>query len=319
MTRLTASRPFRPRWAAAVLLPLLLTGCAAAVGAPPTAGAEDAGEPAVVLEAGSVARSQLVGLGRDVVVAGEALADVAALNGNIRISGRVDGDVIALSGDVALAASARVTGDVFAFGGRVQAAPGADIGGRSVSYPTASAAWLTLIEGPSLGLSATSPMVVAGKLGLLAAWLLLVMVFFAASGREVLATSASVAGEPLRDFVVGLTGILALVLTALLLTAVAAALVGAPLLALVVLLALVLKLWGMVAVFHAFGDWMARGLLKRTLNPVNAATLGLVALGALKFIPYVGVWTWTAATLVGVGAALSTKLGRREPWFQTAV
>ena len=28
-----------------------------------------------------------------------------------------------------------------------------------------------------------------------------------------------------------------------------------------------------------------------------------------------GVWAWTAATLVGVGAALSTKLGRREAWI----
>ena len=45
----------------------------------------------------------------------------------------------------------------------------------------------------------------------------------------------------------------------------------------------------------------------------------LLALGLVKFIPYLGVWAWTAATLIGVGATLTTKLGRREPWFQEAL
>jgi hypothetical protein len=50
-----------------------------------------------------------------------------------------------------------------------------------------------------------------------------------------------------------------------------------------------------------------------------AATLyGLALLGALKFVPWLGVWTWTAATLVGVGASLETKLGRREAWLLAA-
>ena len=50
-------------------------------------------------------------------------------------------------------------------------------------------------------------------------------------------------------------------------------------------------------------------------GPLTAATWGLLVLGALKLIPWIGIWSWTAATLIGVGAALSTKFGRREPWF----
>ena len=308
---------------------LVLAG-ASAVQAQPTGepGGATSGEPeeraALVLEADSLARRQLVGLGRDVVVEGQALADVAALDGSVRVLGRVEGDVLALGGDVELAPTARVTGDVFTLGGVINAEPGAVIGGRAVSHPTASSAWLTLMEGPSLGLPATSPLVVAAKLGLLAAWLVLVLVFFAASGREVVSTSNSVAREPFRDFVVGLVGVVTLVLTGLLLSTVAGALVGVPMLVLVVVLALVLKLWGMVAVFHALGFWLARGLvrggvLRGRITALHAATLGLLVLGLLKLIPYVGVWTWTAATLIGVGAALTTKFGRREPWFQTAV
>ena len=91
-----------------------------------------------------------------------------------------------------------------------------------------------------------------------------------------------------------------------------------PLLVLLVLLGMVLKLWGMVAVFYALGDWVSRNLLKRRFRPLNAATVGLLVLGLIKFLPWFGVMAWTAATLIGVGAALSTKFGRREPWFEMA-
>lgn len=274
--------------------------------------------PALVLESGSVARRQLVGVGRDVRVDGEAREDVVALDGSIHVTGRVAGDVIALGGSVELGTTARISGDVFAVGGTINTQPGAQLEGKSVSYPDASAAWLTLLEGPTVGLSPFSPLVLGAKTALLAAWLLLILVFFAVSGREVLSTSESITREPFRGFVVGLTGIVTIFLTALLLTALAAALVGLPLLVLVVLLALVLKLWGMVAIFHALGDWISKRFEKR-LTPLHAASLGLLVLGVLKFVPYVGVIVWTTATLIGVGATLATKLGRREPWLQAAL
>jgi len=46
-----------------------------------------------------------------------------------------------------------------------------------------------------------------------------------------------------------------------------------------------------------------------------ALGIGLLLLGLFKLLPYVGVWTWTVATFIGVGASLTTKLGRREPWL----
>ena len=52
--------------------------------------------------------------------------------------------------------------------------------------------------------------------------------------------------------------------------------------------------------------------------PLSAATVGLLLLGLVKLVPWFGIWAWTAATFIGVGAALSTKLGRREPWMIAA-
>lgn len=296
----------------ALLVSLLL------LASPPSARGGD-GEVALRLEKGSLTRNQMVAMGRDVIVAGEALSDVAAMEGSVEITGRVAGDVVVLGGDARLGPEAQVGGDIFVLGGTIHAAPGAHAAGRMVSYPTASSALVTLVEGPSFGLGFTSPLVMGTKLALLAAWAALLLLLFAATGRQLLETADGVRREPFRSFATGLTGVLALVLTALFFSAFTGGLVGVPLLVLVVLLAMLLKLWGMVAVFYALGDWLARRFLRRPrMRPLNAATLGLLVMGAAKFLPYVGIWIWTAATLIGIGAALSTKFGRQEPWFELA-
>lgn len=279
--------------------------------APPSAAAGEA----LVISAGSIARQQVVAVGRDLLVAGDAQSDVAAIDGSAEITGSVAGDVIVMSGSAILRSTARVGGDVFVLGGELRAEPGAAISGRAVSYPTVSAAWLTLLEGPSLGLSARSPLVVGAKLALLAAWAAVLLVLFAASGREMLATSEAIRRQPLRSFLVGLTAVATMALTTLFLLALSAALVGLPLLVLVVVVALLFKLWGMTAVFHAFGAWLFGRFPRRRAAPLHAACAGLLALGILKFFPWVGVVSWTAATLLGIGATVMTKFGRGGPWF----
>ncbi|HEX2254932.1 MAG TPA: polymer-forming cytoskeletal protein [Thermoanaerobaculia bacterium] len=303
------------------ILPLALLALAASTAIGPAISATPRPD-AVVLREGAIARSQLVAVGRDLVVEGDARGDAAALDGSVRVTGRVGGDVIALGGGVLLGETAFVAGDVFALGGSVEAAPGARVEGRTVAHPDFGAAWLTLLEGPTLGLSPFSSQVLAVKLALVTAWLVLVLAFFSMAGPAVLSTSRSVAEEPLRNVLLGLTVTLLLVLAGLLFAAFAAALVGMPLVALVVLAALALKLWGMVAVFHALGERLLRVVFRgrgRAPSALDAAVAGLVVLGALKLVPGVGDWVWTAATLLGVGASLATKFGRREPWFLPAV
>ena len=291
----------------------LLCGAALLLAAVPLAAAESA----LVIEADSLAARQVIALGRQLVVNGTVTSDAAVVGADALVGGEVRGDLIVLGGDARLGSAARIGGDVFVLGGRLDTDRGARIDGRSVSYPTIGSAWLTLLEGPSLGLSPLSPIVLGAKLALLAGWVALTLGLFAIGGGGVLSTSRAVGDEPFRNFFVGLTGVLAMFLTALLFAALAATLAGAPMLMLVVLLALLLKLWGMTAVFHALGAWVLNALGKR-LTPLNAALLGLVILGAVKLIPFVGTWCWTVATFIGVGATLTTKFGRREPWFEPA-
>lgn len=287
--------------------------------APPASAREDGGGPALHLEAGSVARHQIVAVGRDVTVEGSALAGVTALDGDARIVGEVAGDVVVVGGDVELAPSAVVRGDVYVVGGELHAGAGARLEGRSVAYPSVSSAWMTLLEGPSLGRSALSPQVLAAKLALAAAWLALTLLLFAVGGRGVARTSEEVRLEPWACFVAGLVTVLAATVSALVLSSLLPPLVALPLLALVVLAATLAKLWGMVAVFYALGHALAaarkRDAGRRAWNPLHVAVAGLAVLVAIKLVPYLGLWAWTAGSLVGIGAALRTKFGRREAWF----
>lgn len=277
----------------------------------------DVSSPAYHLQSGSLARSRIVAMGRDLRLDGEALSHAVVLSGNARVTGRVEQDLIVLGGDAFLSPTAEVGGDVYVLGGRIEAGSGSSIGGRSVAYPEASDLWMTLIEGPSMGLPSSSRVVLGSKLALLAFWIFVALALLAVARRGVVSTSESVQGEPFYNFFVGLSGVAAMVLTALFFNAFSGALLGVPLLILVSVVALVLRFWGMVAVFHALGTWLHRRLGRKFPVPLTAATWGLLTLGLLKLVPYLGIWTWTVATFIGVGAAISTKMGRREPWFET--
>lgn len=306
---MTASRLFRR-----LPLALLCLGLAASLAAQPPA--EDAAEkPAYHIQEGSVVRNRVVALGQDLWLDGEATSQVVVLNGKARIRGKIAGDLIVLGGDADLGERAEIGGDLYVLGGSVAMAPGAQVAGRSVAYPEASDLWIALIEGPTLGTDDNPRLVIGAKLALIAFWAFLTLLLFGVARRELLTTSESIARQPFRNFFLGLTGVAAMVLTALFFSAFSGALLGVPLLVLVVVVALVLRFWGMVALFHALGTWLTQRFAGNTI-PIQAATWGLLALGLIKLVPYLGLWTWSLATFIGVGAALETRLGRRDPWLE---
>ncbi|MEM9407779.1 MAG: hypothetical protein AAGA81_17200 [Acidobacteriota bacterium] len=284
------------------------------VSSPAAARSVDA--PALVLEKGTIAQRQLVAVGRGLIVLGEARQNAVAIGGEIEIVGEVAGDVISLGGSVRLADGAVIGGDVCALGGVVELGEGAKVGGRSLAYPNAPSAFLLLLEGPALGLSPTSPVVIAAKLSLIASWMLVSLALLRFFPRPMDETVETVSNEPFRCFFAGLTATLGGVLVLAMLTAVMAPIAGVPIAALLILLAVLLKLWGLVAVFGGLGRWLFQSVGKnpwRTVISVQATLLGLVLLSTVKMTPYLGTGVWTVVSLVGVGAALISRFGQGEP------
>ncbi len=314
MTELAAEsrRPPVPVLLACILV-VIAGGCAAAD--PAAEGDGVAARAAVVVEAQAVMRDQVVALGRDLELRGEARSDVVVLRGDARIDGTVAGDVIVLGGNVRLGPSARLRGDVFVLGGEVDAESGAAVEGRTVAYPRAPSSWLVLAEGPLAGRSPLTSAVALLNLALLLAWLLVSVVLVWGFDSALTATARSVLERPFRNFLAGLVAVLAVGVTFGMLTALAPAVVGAPLLVVCAAAALACKLWGTAAVFMAVGARLLPDRLAVAGRPMAAVLMGLLALGLVKMTPWLGGWTWTIVTCVGIGAALDSRLGRRESWF----
>jgi hypothetical protein len=277
--------------------------------------AQEAPDAAVRLERGAQSSRQIVAIGRDLIVDGVARQNAVVLDGDARVGGTVEGDLVVLGGDAVLASEGRVVGDVYVFGGQIRSESGAGIGGRSVAYPDAPASWLLLVEGPSIGLDAFSPLVLGAKLALLAAWMAVSLLLVLTFPRALASTAREVDDEPLRCFFAGLVAIATAVLAVVLVSGLASVVVGIPLIVVAALTALVLKLWGTVAVFLTLGVWLQRRLGRGRAELLQAIVVGLLVLGVVKLLPWVGVVAWTAASLVGIGAALRTKFGAREPWL----
>ncbi len=159
---------------------------------------------------------------------------------------------------------------------------------------------------------------------LLFVWLVGAVVLTLASPRDIRYSSVEVRVAPLHCAMVGLVALTSFVLTAIVFTYLVPYVVGTPLLIALGVFAILTKIYGMVAIFHAIGTAVAgvRSIdqlsQRRWLRGDIAITVtGLLILGAIRLIPFLGSVVWAIASVFGIGVALATKFGRREPWFLT--
>lgn len=159
---------------------------------------------------------------------------------------------------------------------------------------------------------------------LLFVWLLGSVVLTLINPRDIRYSSAEVRIAPLHCAVVGLVAVTSFVLTAVVFSYLVPYVVGMPLLIALGVFAILTKIYGMVAIFHAVGTVVAGPRSREDLThrrwvrgDLALVLTGLLVLGALRLIPIAGQIIWAAASVFAVGVALATKFGRREPWFLT--
>jgi uncharacterized membrane protein len=157
---------------------------------------------------------------------------------------------------------------------------------------------------------------------LLAVWMLAAVTLTLMNGREVRLSSVEIRGNVLHCFAVGLAAVTSFVLTGIVFSYLIPYVIGLPLLFALGVFAVLTKIYGMVAVFHAIGTLVAGARSREQLasrkwlrGDLAMVVIGVVILGAIRLIPVVGTVAWGVASVMGVGVALATKFGRREPWF----
>ena len=222
----------------------LLLVCGA-LAAPTWAGADE--PEALHLAAGSVARQQIVALGRDVRVEGEALAGVAALDGTVahrRHGGGRRHGARRRRGARARGASSTATSSCSAASCDWRRGAADRRVARS-PIRRSRAPGSRCSRGRASDSPPPRPWSSAAKLALVAAWLALTLLLFATAGRAVVATAEEVAARAAaRVRRRARRGARDAGLTALFLSALLPALVALPLLALVVVAALVAQALG---------------------------------------------------------------------------
>jgi hypothetical protein len=142
------------------------------------------------------------------------------------------------------------------------------------------------------------------------------------SGREIRYSSVEMRASALHCFALGLVAVTSFVLTAIVCSYLIPYHVGVPLLFALGVVAILTKIYGMVAVFHAVGTLIAGSRTRDQLagrkwlrGDLAMVVVGVLILGVIRLIPIVGLIVWSLTSVFGIGTALATKFGRREPWF----
>lgn len=220
----------------------------------------------------------------------------------------IAGDLLVIGGTVTFTGRGRVDGNLIHAASTVRN-PDGRVGGKV--YPLAS------LEGAAVSMKKNA--IVAS---LLLVWLIVAVVLTLMSGREIRFSSTEVRSSALHCFVLGLVALTSFVLTAIAFSYLIPYVVGIPLLAALAVFAILTKVYGMIAVFHAVGTAIAGSRSRDQLarrkwlrGDLAMVVIGVLLLGAIRMIPVVGTVVWGLASIFGVGTALATKFGRREPWF----
>jgi hypothetical protein len=297
-----------------LLLALLLLGPALpAAGdtmAPNTIYGED-----LLIEAGEVVDRDLMVVFGSVTVGGVAERDVVTFGGSVKVRGEVRGSVTALGGSVVVDPGGGVQGDLICFGGTVNQETRQRVAGKVVLLGSPGRLFGL---GSEVGADQARGFLQSLRwpLVLLLGWLVVTLVVGLAFPGQVAVAAGELGRRPLFNGLAGILGVLALCLSLAASVLLSVLIVGIPLLVIFIVSGLVLKIFGMVTVFHLVGRRICGRLFSGDPNPLLLTMLGFMVLGLVRLIPWVGQLVWLLAGVLGIGISLTTKFGSGEPWFR---
>lgn len=266
------------------------------------------------------ARPERVAYGQVVRVReGEEVEEVVAFGDSVEIAGVVLGDATSFGGDIVITESGRVGGDAVSFGGRVRVADGGSVSGDRVALGMPGVTKLHS-DGEQVdskhAVGSVGAMVDQDSIFDTLYRRLILLLSFAGAGVLVVGLFPDRVGKiatnlethPVRSVVVGTfaTGFLALFS---LLFAVITLGLGLPVSMVVWAFLGLAWLMGFVGLCQAIGDRLP--FEQKPHGRWLAFLIGTVLLTCISSLPLVGWLVMGGASLVGIGAALSTRFGGR--------
>jgi hypothetical protein len=246
----------------------------------------------------------------DIVVNEKVDGDVVAFEANVHLGPLADvlGDVVVVNGDLRLDPHARVGRHVVAIFGHVEVAPGAVVEGRTLAFSSLSNIALRPGDRAPLQVNVAVRLVTSGG------WLLVTTALaFGLSTR--LRYGAWIL--PRLGFRVAVLGVAAGVTF---FAAVVAVLgfgpsVGVPLAAGLTVVFFGFRAVGLTVVGGYLGGWVLRRWSRRPLPLTLEVFVGVFALLAVRFLPFVGGVLWSVCSIIALGmgiVALATTVSDRE-------
>lgn len=252
----------------------------------------------------------IVRFGEDIEIEeGEVVSgDLVVFGGDAIVAGTVEGNVTVLGGDVELKSTAEIDGELTVLGGRIEREPGAQVkegvtSGRQ--FIPRRGFWIdpTTWFGFSLLFNFLT------LLGTLALGAIVVALLPDYSEKIAL----FIAQEPWQAVGVGFLALL-LVVPAIVLLAIT--IIGILLIPLFIIFVVVAYIYGYIAASLLIGKRIFEVSKASTSTPVAEAVVGILVVGLLRFIPFIGSLVALIVGLLGFGAVLLTKFGTGRPWFK---
>lgn len=270
----------------------------------------------IYVAAGETAREHLVVLGGVIRIDGTAQRDVIAIGGSVEINGTAAGNVVCIGASLSLGPSAHVQRDAICIGPKPLRAEGSRVDGQFVFIATPKELHEEILSSFPINPFdyKWSPLIIGLKLVVLFCWFLIGAVVTLAFPVQVRYAADEIKTHWLRFFLTGFIWILACIVVAVVFGLLCVILIGIPLLLLLIVFAVMIKVFGNVAVYYLLGTRVLKALKWGGTPDVTAVLAGLALLGLLSFMPVVGTIVWTAIGILGMGAALSTKFGTGQPW-----
>lgn len=265
------------------------------------------------------AQDKILSLGGHVLIEGTIREDVFVIGGSITIAGEVGQSVVGIGSRIIVKSTARIGEDLAALGGTLEKEPGCAIAGDTIYFQTREIGDKLFRDGDFFSLLFAFPIIpviVIIKLVIIFLWLIAAVLGAALFPKPIACAAGEVRKSFWPVFGTGLVAMLVFMTLVLMAALLSVILIGIPIFLALAAAGFVVMVFGRLAVLCFLGEAALRALGAKRAGPMGAVLFGLLVFSLAGFVPGLGFLFGFVMNAVGWGAAIRTKFGSMENWFQ---